>query len=571
MTGGQQIGKQPQKRSSNRNEAKVETQEPAFLAVLTKLQYDSWAANRKDPRSLYEGFTGVLFSVTKKGGKGHSSFYNIYQAVNFDRSGRSTAAVHVQAHARVVLYLPLVFLLGALSAVILIYKCSELWYPSEIVYVPKDEYSGSMTNRARVQAYTVVDSLYIDDQDSYTLLEVMFRKMLSFLPHKTNRRHGIQNALLLLLWDNFKVDFRFMNADCARGLGSKFHVFCLSEIQFEAIQCQGHCVLEERTIWSNVVMCQRPLQGRERLHVAFDSSLDKTYQTFADESHHYETFLLNYLKIVKHNVQFKAGRESYQLRMNSFGDMTYSEFISTMNGYKRSTGGLKRDAKIYAPQPVSSAPKNIDWRKLGLVTPVKDQKACGSCWAFSATGSLEGQHMRKYGSLVSLSEQNLVDCSSKFGNMGCNGGLMEQAFEYIKSNGGIDTEKSYPYEGIDGKCRFNNATIGATDHGYVDIMKDNETALMLAVANVGPVSVAIDASQESFQFYHKGVYYERKCSTETLNHGVLVVGYGSSNRMDYWIVKNSWGTGWGDKGYILMARNKRNNCGIASAASYPLV
>ncbi|KHJ44509.1 hypothetical protein D918_05174 [Trichuris suis] len=106
--------------------------------------------------------------------------------------------------ARVVLYLPLVFLLGALSAVILIYKCSELWYPSEIVYVPKDEYSGSMTNRARVQAYTVVDSLYIDDQDSYTLLEVMFRKMLSFLPHKTNRRHGIQNALLLLLWDNFK-------------------------------------------------------------------------------------------------------------------------------------------------------------------------------------------------------------------------------------------------------------------------------------------------------------------------------------------------------------------------------
>ncbi|KHJ44510.1 papain family cysteine protease, partial [Trichuris suis] len=298
---------------------------------------------------------------------------------------------------------------------------------------------------------------------------------------------------------------------------------------------------------------------------------DKTYQTFADESHHYETFLLNYLKIVKHNVQFKAGRESYQLRMNSFGDMTYSEFISTMNGYKRSTGGLKRDAKIYAPQPVSSAPKNIDWRKLGLVTPVKDQKACGSCWAFSATGSLEGQHMRKYGSLVSLSEQNLVDCSSKFGNMGCNGGLMEQAFEYIKSNGGIDTEKSYPYEGIDGKCRFNNATIGATDHGYVDIMKDNETALMLAVANVGPVSVAIDASQESFQFYHKGVYYERKCSTETLNHGVLVVGYGSSNRMDYWIVKNSWGTGWGDKGYILMARNKRNNCGIASAASYPLV
>lgn len=286
----------------------------------------------------------------------------------------------------------------------------------------------------------------------------------------------------------------------------------------------------------------------------------------------FKIFSENSLLIARHNSKYAKGLVSYKLGMNQFGDLLPHEFAKMFNGF-RGEHTARRGSTFLPPANVndSSLPETIDWREIGAVTAVKDQGQCGSCWAFSATGSLEGQHFLKTGKLVSLSEQNLVDCSGAFGNQGCSGGLMDNAFQYIKSNDGIDTEKSYPYEAVDDKCRFKKENVGATDTGFVDIEHGSEDDLKKAVATVGPVSVAIDAAHSSFQLYSEGVYDEPECSSEQLDHGVLAVGYGVENGKKYWLVKNSWAETWGDKGYIKMSRDKDNQCGIASSASYPLV
>ncbi|PAA84028.1 hypothetical protein BOX15_Mlig026053g1 [Macrostomum lignano] len=277
----------------------------------------------------------------------------------------------------------------------------------------------------------------------------------------------------------------------------------------------------------------------------------------------------NLQHIQKHNLEYDRGVHSYTLGMNQFGDLTFTEFKAK---YLSPMPAAEPEGSVFLPASnVGSLPDEVDWRTKGYVTGVKDQKQCGSCWAFSTTGSLEGQHFKKTGNLVSLSEQNLVDCSGKFGNMGCNGGLMDNGFKYIKANKGIDTEACYPYKARDEKCSFKSSCVGATVSGFVDIPAKNESALQHAVATIGPISVAIDAGHSSFQLYKSGVYSERLCSETQLDHGVLAVGYGTEGGKAYWLVKNSWGTSWGMKGYIMMSRNKKNQCGIASAASYPLV
>lgn len=307
---------------------------------------------------------------------------------------------------------------------------------------------------------------------------------------------------------------------------------------------------------------------------AFKLAHGKEYET-VEETFRLKVFAENKNKIAQHNQLFSKGLRSFKMKMNHFGDLLHHEFIGMMNGWRGSSMNrttVYEAATFIGPDSDVVLPGSVDWRDKGAVTPVKDQGQCGSCWAFSTTGSLEGQHFRKTGQMVSLSEQNLVDCSAKFGNEGCNGGLMDNAFQYIKANGGIDTEEGYPYKGIDEQCEFHENDIGADDTGFVDVKSGNERALKAAVATVGPVSIAIDASQPSFQFYHSGVYDEPQCSSEQLDHGVLVVGYGANeDGEDYWIVKNSWSEKWGDEGYIYMARNKGNMCGVASQASYPLV
>ncbi|KAL3886610.1 hypothetical protein ACJMK2_026594 [Sinanodonta woodiana] len=281
----------------------------------------------------------------------------------------------------------------------------------------------------------------------------------------------------------------------------------------------------------------------------------------------------NLKHVQQHNIEADRGVHTFWLGMNEYADMTPEEFVSAMNGYRMNASKTFQCGKFMTPSHVklSDLPTTVDWRTEGYVTGVKNQGQCGSCWAFSTTGSLEGQHFKKTGQLVSLSEQNLVDCSQEEGNDGCQGGLMDQAFDYVIQNKGIDTEESYPYKAKDGVCKFKKTNIGATEVSCMDIEHGSEADLQMAVATVGPISVGIDASHLSFQLYKSGVYYESACSSVNLDHGVLVVGYGIDGCDGYWLVKNSWGTSWGMQGYIMMTRNDSNMCGIATQASFPTV
>lgn len=305
---------------------------------------------------------------------------------------------------------------------------------------------------------------------------------------------------------------------------------------------------------------------------SFKATHAKTYANAVEEAYRAKVFKENAIRIAKHNDRFASGEVTFKVGYNQYADMHTHEVTEKLNGYR---SGLKQASAFVHTASNDSWPwsKKVDWRSKGAVTPIKDQGQCGSCWSFSATGSLEGQLFLKNKNLVSLSEQNLVDCSWDFGNEGCNGGLMDSAFEYVKSNGGIDTEESYPYTAVDGdSCLYKAANNAGVNTGYKDVQAKSESALRDAVEKVGPVSVAIDASNWSFQMYTSGIYYEPACSSDSLDHGVLAVGYGSEwPNKEFWIVKNSWGTSWGEEGYIKMARNKKNNCGIATEASYPLV
>jgi len=251
-----------------------------------------------------------------------------------------------------------------------------------------------------------------------------------------------------------------------------------------------------------------------------------------------------------------------------FADLTNEEYRMMLGTRFDGTARLAAAKAARKVENVSANPTSVDWVKQGAVTAIKNQGQCGSCWSFSTTGSAEGIHFIKTGNLVSLSEQNLMDCSSSYGNDGCDGGLMDQAFRYIIANGGIDTEASYPYTMATENCRYKAANSGATLSGFTDVTSGSESALETA-AVTQPISVAIDASHNSFQLYSSGIYYEPDCSTSKLDHGVLVVGYGVSDGKDYWLVKNSWGTTWGLEGYIWMSKDRNNNCGIATMASFP--
>jgi C1A family cysteine protease len=304
------------------------------------------------------------------------------------------------------------------------------------------------------------------------------------------------------------------------------------------------------------------------LFTKFMTQYNKKYQhdTFF---YRYTVFKQNLDKITLGNRQ----NHSYTMAMNAMGDMTLAEYKATKLGYKSVDRSFIRSKNVAAKKVnVAALPASVDWAAAGKVTPIKDQGQCGSCWAFSTTGSTEAAvSIAKNAKPVGLSEQQLVDCSQAQGNQGCEGGLMDQAFQYIISNNGIASEASYPYTAEDGTCNTAAKSV-ATISGFTDVDPNDEPALQAAVAQQ-PVSVAIEADQACFQFYSGGVLSDPSCGTQ-LDHGVLAVGYGTdSTGATYWKVKNSWGTSWGVAGYVLIARGTATGspgeCGIAMDPSYP--
>jgi len=297
---------------------------------------------------------------------------------------------------------------------------------------------------------------------------------------------------------------------------------------------------------------------------------DKVYNDKAEFEHRLHVFKRNYQKIERWNELGTYGEATFAL--NQFSDLDPQEFRNMYaSGFKSS----KSKSTVHVESSTSlrqNVPASMDWRTEGAVTPVKNQGQCGSCWAFSTTGTVEGALFIATKNLVGLSEQNLVDCGNLTNNMGCNGGRVDFGIEYIIQNHGIDTESSYPYTGEGGTCHYSASNLGATATGWNQTATGDEDALKVAVATIGPIGVAISVD-DAFANYASGVFVDNSCPNDPndLDHAVLVVGYGTStNGTDYWIVKNSWGATWGNQGYILMARNHNNMCGIATDAVYPI-
>merc|ERR1712166_250487 len=306
----------------------------------------------------------------------------------------------------------------------------------------------------------------------------------------------------------------------------------------------------------------------EYLFKAFQTDHAKTYAEHQTPAK-FRVFVDNVDFINDHNKNH-AETLGYTVGINQFADMTKTEYKRTMLGYNALK---KRSTENTVLLDETAAPASVDWTTKGAVTPVKNQGQCGSCWAFSTTGSVEGRNQIKNNKLVSLSEQELTSCASSYGNQGCNGGLMDDGFKFIEKFG-LEKEASYPYDGATGTCNVAKETahdginLGVVT-SFKDVPANSQSQLMAAVAE-GPVSVAIEADQSGFQFYKSGIF-SGACGT-SLDHGVLTVGYGTDSGTDYWKVKNSWGSTWGQSGYIMLARNVESTggqCGVAMQASYP--
>ncbi|XP_074028382.1 cathepsin L-like proteinase isoform X1 [Leptinotarsa decemlineata] len=298
--------------------------------------------------------------------------------------------------------------------------------------------------------------------------------------------------------------------------------------------------------------------------VAFKQTHGKTYKSLLEERTRFGIFQNNLRTIEEHNAKYDKGEETYYMGVNQFADMTAEEFRHMLGLQNGARPNLNATLHVFSEN--LQAPESIDWTQKGADLGVKDQGKCGSCWAFSSTGSLEGQNAIHHKVKTPLSEQQLLDCSSSYGNGDCDeGGLMTNAFKYIKAKG-IEAGSSYPYQGRVGSCRYNAQKTILRIKGFKEL-RASEVELKKAVGTIGPISVAV--SSEHLRLYGGGVITTR--CIKDLDHAVLAVGYGSENGRKYWKIRNSWGKTWGDHGYFKLARDAGNLCGVASMASYPLL
>ena len=304
---------------------------------------------------------------------------------------------------------------------------------------------------------------------------------------------------------------------------------------------------------------------------SFQKNFDKRYDTLHELESRFDIFKSNLINIVTHNADV---RNNFTMSVNQFADLTATEFKSQY------LSGLVHPVSAYGcgefTDNTAETPDMVDWRDMGAVTSVKDQGQCGSCWAFSATGAVEGVMAISGEKLTDLSEQQLVDCATgmAYGSHGCNGGLMDGGFKYVIKNGQC-ADVEYPYTSGEtktgGDCESCSQVVKIAS--CADVTPDDQMALKVAVSRQ-PVAIAIEADTKVFQFYSSGVITSEDCGT-SLDHGVLIVGYGEEQSTPYWLVKNSWASTWGDDGYVKILRSDSTHdegiCGIAMEASFPIM
>ncbi|KAM7357973.1 cathepsin K2 [Cochliomyia hominivorax] len=305
----------------------------------------------------------------------------------------------------------------------------------------------------------------------------------------------------------------------------------------------------------------------------FAQQAGKNYATAAEKALREGVFNAHKQLVDVNNAAFAAGKSTYELAANAFADVTNEEFLKHFTGNRKSSLGenlAKEHRQKAAIKTDASIPDAFDWREKGGVTPVKFQGECGSCWSFAVTGAIEGHVFRKTGKLINLSEQNLIDCGKEeYGLAGCDGGFQEYGFEFVTTQNGIAAGEKYPYVDKKQTCSYKDNLKVAEIKGFATIDPKDEETMKKIVATLGPLACSVNGL-ESLLLYKSGIYADEKCNEGEVNHSVLVVGYGSENGLDYWIVKNSWNKVWGEEGYFRLPRGK-NFCGIASECSYPIV